>query len=637
MMKRIITATLFSIACMASWGQIEVSQDYTIEQYVNDILLGTGVEAVNITYQGSEIQIGYLTGAEGTNFPISQGLILSSEHARNSEIAFPDEFIPFGEGVSGDADLLTIANSVPPLIGQNFNVGSVNDLCILEFDFIATGDTVSFNYSFGSDEYLEWVNSSYNDIFGFFLSGPGIVGPYGSPAGFPDGSVNIAGVPLADPPLPITISSVNDVLNSAYYIDNVGNADIALDGYTTKLVASHPVICGEMYHIKLAVGDGSDTALESVVVLEAGSFSSNAVVQIDLSIDVGGPEANTLYEDCGQAVLTFTRPEVSILEIEEMVIITYEGDAINGIDYTLLPDTVLFESGVESVSFDVSAIVDGIAEGPELVHFNILNLAACNGAGAVSTFDFYISDFPDPLVVEGYDTDLCVGDVLTLEPIITGGYGNFVYDWSTAETTATIDVSPALTTEYFLTVSDTCGMPSDDASFLITVLDVPNLEVTLDPSEIQAGCAGVQVTATATGGIEPYEFYWYNEDDANLWGFGNTLWVSTWTGADEVNVEVTDQCGFTSVATAPVTYDIPDLEVDFPETMEFLCNENFTLSPDIISGGGGYWYNWYVNGGWVDWQPTYTTSSSQDLTVTVEIGDACGNFGSFTTNIEILS
>ena len=203
MMKRIITATLFSIACMASWGQIEVSQDYTIEQYVNDILLGTGVEAVNITYQGSEIQIGYLTGAEGTNFPISQGLILSSEHARNSEIAFPDEFIPFGEGVSGDADLLTIANSVPPLIGQNFNVGSVNDLCILEFDFIATGDTVSFNYSFGSDEYLEWVNSSYNDIFGFFLSGPGIVGPYGSPAGFPDGSVNIAGVPLADPPLPM--------------------------------------------------------------------------------------------------------------------------------------------------------------------------------------------------------------------------------------------------------------------------------------------------------------------------------------------------------------------------------------------------------------------------------------------------
>ena len=81
--------------------------------------------------------------------------------------------------------------------------------------------------------------------------------------------------------------------------------------------------CGETYHIKLAIADGSDTALESIVVLEEGSFESNAVVQIDLSIDVGGPEANTIYEDCGQATLTFERPIETILEIQEMVYIDY--------------------------------------------------------------------------------------------------------------------------------------------------------------------------------------------------------------------------------------------------------------------------------------------------------------------------
>ena len=84
-----------------------------------------------------------------------------------------------GNGV--DADLLDVANSVPPLIGQSFSVSSVNDLCILEFDFEAGGDSIAFNYVFGSDEYLEWVNSSYNDIFAFFLSGPGITGPYAAP------------------------------------------------------------------------------------------------------------------------------------------------------------------------------------------------------------------------------------------------------------------------------------------------------------------------------------------------------------------------------------------------------------------------------------------------------------------------
>ena len=61
-------------------------------------------------------------------------------------------------------------------------------------DFEAGGDSISFNYVFGSDEYLTYVNTQYNDIFAFFLSGPGITGPYAAPAGFPDGAINIAQV-----------------------------------------------------------------------------------------------------------------------------------------------------------------------------------------------------------------------------------------------------------------------------------------------------------------------------------------------------------------------------------------------------------------------------------------------------------
>ena len=43
-----------------------------------------------------------------------------------------------------DPDLLTVANSVPPLIGQTYIVGSVNDVAILEFDFVRTSDSISF-------------------------------------------------------------------------------------------------------------------------------------------------------------------------------------------------------------------------------------------------------------------------------------------------------------------------------------------------------------------------------------------------------------------------------------------------------------------------------------------------------------
>ena len=251
-----------------------MNSTFTIEEYVNEILLGEGVEAFNITYTGGASQLGYMTGGEDV-FTIGSGLVLSSDAAVNIACEFGTCGDCLGTAFN-DPDLLDIANSVPPLIGQTFSVSSVNDGCVLEFDFTASGDSISFNYVFGSDEYETWINTQYNDVFAFFLSGPGIVGDYASPAGFPDGAMNIAGVPDADPPLPITISSVNSGTNSQYYVNNQSENGICILGYTQTFTAEAAVQCGETYHIKLAIADGSDTALESIVVLEEGSFTSNS-------------------------------------------------------------------------------------------------------------------------------------------------------------------------------------------------------------------------------------------------------------------------------------------------------------------------------------------------------------------------
>ena len=219
-------------------------QSFTVEQYVTEVLIGDGVNVSNITYSGGMDQLGYMSGAEGV-FSVGAGLVLSTDNALN--LTDPNCGANMcadcpGNGV--DADLLDVANSVPPLIGQSFSVSSVNDLCILEFDFEAGGDSIAFNYVFGSDEYLEWVNSSYNDIFAFFLSGPGITGPYAAPDGFPDGAINIAQVPESDPLLPVTISSVNDVTNPMYYVDNFNNDGICIDGYTQAFTLTrHIYIC----------------------------------------------------------------------------------------------------------------------------------------------------------------------------------------------------------------------------------------------------------------------------------------------------------------------------------------------------------------------------------------------------------
>ena len=500
-------------------AQLEVETGLTLEEYVNDILLGNGIQAFNITYQGGDNQLGYLTGGDDV-FSISSGLILSCDVAENLEC--PDEFLScdgcLGNGFS-DPDLLDIANSVPDLIGGSFSVSSVNDGCVLEFDFIAAGDTVSFDYVFGSDEYETWINTQYNDVFAFFLSGPGITGPYDSPAAFPDGSVNIAGVPNTDPNLPITISSVNSGTNPEYYIDNQGGTDVCINGYTVPFTASYPVECGETYHIKLAIADGSDTALESIVVLEEGSFESNAVVQIDLSIDVGGPDANTIYEDCGTATLSFERPVETILDIQEMVYINYGNSvATNGVDYgqpqpdgTLLPlpDSVIFAPYVSIVEFELTAAIDGVVEGPELVEMEIENVAACNGGGLTTYFSFYVAEEPPPFEVNGYDTEMCLGDEIELSPLVSGGYGNYTYEWvCNGEEGAPFlfepDVAGPWTCE--IIVGDTCGMPSQSAIIEVEVLQFDPLEVTIVPPSIQLDCnAVVDVEAIANGGYDMAE------------------------------------------------------------------------------------------------------------------------------------
>ncbi len=275
MLKKVIVALIgfVILSPLASRTQIVVDS-LSIEEYVQDVLLGSGIQATNISYTGCFAQIAYMHEGASAGLGIDGGVVLSSDYAKNIQVPNPGYALwnlPNCPTSSGDADLLNIANSVPGMIGQSFSVSSVNDISILEFDFVPTGDTLRFNYIFGSDEYLTWVNSGFNDIFSFLLSGPGITGPYAAPTGFPGGAVNIAQVPGSNPPLPITISSVNNVLNNEFYINNPTNQIIGVNGYTVVLEAWHEVTCGETYHIKLAIADGSDTALESIVILEEGS------------------------------------------------------------------------------------------------------------------------------------------------------------------------------------------------------------------------------------------------------------------------------------------------------------------------------------------------------------------------------
>ncbi len=628
-------------------AQVQVESGLTIEHYVNNVLLGSGIQASNITYSGGSEQLGMLTGAEDS-FSIPTGLVMSSDAAEN--LGCPSAFVQctgcLGSGNS-EPDLLAVANSVPPLIGESFSVSSVNDVSVLEFDFTAAGDSIRFNYAFGSDEYETWINTQYNDIFAFFLSGPGINGTYSSPAEFPNGAVNIAVVPDTDPALPITVSSVNSSLNSEYYVNNPSGQGICINGYTASFTAEHAVQCGETYHIKLAIADGSDTALESVVVIEQGSFESNAIAQIDGGTDIGGPDTNTIYEQCGQASITIERPLDSPLEQPQTIQITYDnGEALNGVDYGQLqpdgsllplPDSVVFQPFQSSLTIEFVAAIDDIDEELELMELQIQNPLACDGMGLASVFSFYIADSPPALVVNGYDTQMCLGGAIELAPIVSGGYGAYTYEWLCNDQEGApfmFEPDSAGLWSCGVIVGDTCGTASQGAIIAVNVLEVDPLEVNVLDDSIALSCnETVDIQAITVGGNYDtaqggyYQYAWEDQDGNALfasWFDPSILSLSAWQNVEEVFVTVTDACGMEASDSVAVVYNVAPIEIEVQDTVLAECESVISI-PAEATGNGFLNYAWYSEAGTlVDTDATLNAVIIDDATFVLVVQDECG-------------
>ena len=242
-------------------AQIELTQDLAPEALVEGVLEGEGVDAFNVSYSGSLSQIAVMGNGSSLGIPLDDAVIISTGHALAAEC---DAYgLEDGLGQVNDSLLLEVANSVPGLIGQSFNVSSVNDVASLEFDFIPADDQFGFAFVFASKEYGVYENTAFNDVFAFFIDGPGI-------GEFEGDVVNMATIPNTMPPLPITVSSVNGQINQEWF---GGSLDVTCSiGITSLIPATQQVVPGETYHIRLAIADGSDSSYDSWVGI--GEFSS---------------------------------------------------------------------------------------------------------------------------------------------------------------------------------------------------------------------------------------------------------------------------------------------------------------------------------------------------------------------------
>jgi gliding motility-associated-like protein len=460
--KIFFTIILFSLNSLFTYAQsILVNTAQTPSQLVNNVLLGFGVTASNITINGSPVNantpVSNITSFTNNNpaFPFSAGMLLTTGN---------------GIGAQGPNNSTSFTNNNPPTTNVSTDpelnalaAGTVTNGTVLEFDFIPSGDTMSFRYIFGSEEYPEFSPSSFNDAFGLFLWGPGISGPYAQ-AGYPAGGANIAIIPGG---IPVTINNVGDASNTAYYVFNDNGSTygtaIQYDGTTVVLTAAASVQCNQTYHIKLAISNVGDQSFDSGVFLEAGSFASDAVAVTVATVSGD----TTIIEGCTDANFIFTRPST---QLDDTLIINYTitGDAVEGVDYNDLINPITFLPGEDSVILNLTPTQDGITEGFESVIITVEIINPCNDT-IFSSGTIYIGEGPIINISENDPLVKCATDSIPLFVSASGGYAPYDYEWITlsgspAGTGDTINgsVSQNGTVSYLVTATDNCNFSGTD-------------------------------------------------------------------------------------------------------------------------------------------------------------------------------
>ncbi|HEX5003571.1 MAG TPA: choice-of-anchor L domain-containing protein [Bacteroidia bacterium] len=294
-MKRsfLLTLVIYFLLIHSTFAQFIIQSNTNPTQLVQS-LIGTGVSVSNATGQLYFDGAGTFSANNVTGFPFTNGLILSTGSLQHFD-STANYFSSTNQNNPGDPTLDAIVSPQ-----------TTYDAAVLEFDFSVASDSMEFRFIFSSEEYNEFANTAFNDVFGFFITGPGYTP-----------GTNIAMLPGTA--TPIAINTVNNgnatgissgpCLNCNYYVDNVfplNNVALAADGLTVPILIRIPVQpCGQ-YHFKIAIADVSDNIFDSQVMFQQGSFQACP----NMMLQANGTQytySDTLYLCAGDS-MTLTAP-----------------------------------------------------------------------------------------------------------------------------------------------------------------------------------------------------------------------------------------------------------------------------------------------------------------------------------------
>ncbi len=235
------------VVLAAPWS-ISALSDGTTALQLATTLVGPGVTVNSAAFTGD-------TGAAGlfddpaASVGLARGVVMSSGDVH--DVIGPNVAGNTGTNLFGPGD--PALDALLP-IGQH-----TQDAASLTVNFTPTNPQLAINYVFASEEYEEYVDTEFNDVFAFYVNG-----------------INCALTPGTNNP--ITINTVNQHSNSLFYVPNVSATyDTEFDGFTVVLTCRAAVNPGVPNTLRLVIADAGDGILDSGVFLQANGVSSNPI------------------------------------------------------------------------------------------------------------------------------------------------------------------------------------------------------------------------------------------------------------------------------------------------------------------------------------------------------------------------
>lgn len=472
---------------------IMADPDFPVQDLVENVFARGACETItDVQSIGNEQGIGFFSNGLDV-IGIEEGIILSTgsvinAHGPNTGSDISTDF----EDGSGDPDLDSIA------------IEEVRDAVGISFDFIPLDSVITFKYVFASEEYCEYVGSDFNDVFGFFISGPGISGPY------TDGAENVARIPGSLSL--VSVNTVNHNVNPLYYLGNELQVDadecgvpfnnsqqgfLEYDGFTKVLTATLHLNPCETYHIRMVIGDVKDNVYDSAVFLEAGSFNLGTKIEVS-SIGYGAGNPQIVGEGC-EGHFLFEREAGAPLDnpITVEYHLSDQNTAVSGQDYSPFPFTATIPAGETSVLVPVSTIIDDDMELGETLSIILDTPCECYSDSAT-----LIIVEPEPVEVNLQDIMVCSGETIPHSPLVTGGFAPYTFVWNTGETEEFIDIAGGGLSQYAVTVYDHCGHWAVDTCLVLTI-EPPYAEIMGEAMICEGDTAYFDVNFS---GIPPFDF-----------------------------------------------------------------------------------------------------------------------------------